>query len=168
MKAYPMLITLKNKDTLILGDFTFKCSIGANGVKAKKKEGDRCTPRGIFSLGKLYYRPDRVEKPQTKISTICIRKNMVWCNDVTSHFYNTQIKVNKRIKHEKLFRKDNSYDYLIVINYNTKDIKKEKGSAIFLHLTKTYKNTAGCVAVKKKDLLIILKLISNKSKIKIN
>jgi len=151
-----------------LGDFTFKCSIGTNGIKTKKKEGDKCTPRGIFSLGKLYYRPDRVEKPKTKISTISIKKDMAWCDDTASHFYNTQIKVNKKIKHEKLFRKDNSYDYLIVINYNTKSIKKKEGSAIFLHLTKTYKKTAGCIAVKQKDLLIILKLISKKSKIKIN
>ena len=162
-----MLIKLKNKDTLKLDDFILNCSIGKNGAKYKKKEGDRCTPKGLFGLGKLYYRADRVKKPITNIKTKIIRQDMGWCDDVTSKLYNKEIKINKKVKHEKLFRKDNSYDYLIVINYNTKNIKPSIGSAIFLHLTKNYKKTAGCVAVKKKDLLIILKLITKSSKIRI-
>ena len=92
---------------------------------------------------------------------------MGWCDDVTSKFYNKEMKINKNIKHEKLYRNDHVYDYLIVINYNTKKIKLGKGSAIFLHLTKNYKKTLGCVAVKKKDFLIILKLITKNTKIKI-
>lgn len=162
-----MLLTLKNKDTLILGDFTFKCSIGLNGVRSKKKEGDKSTPSGTYSLGKLYYRSDRMKKPETKILIRAITKKMGWCDDVTSKFYNKEIKVNNNIRHEKLFKKNNAYDCFIVINYNTKKIKPRIGSAIFLHLTKTYKKTAGCIAVKKKDLLIILKLIKKNSRIKI-
>ena len=162
-----MLIKLKNKDTLKLDDYILKCSIGKNGIKSKKKEGDKCTPKGVFSLGKLYYRADRVRKPTTKISTKIIKKNMGWCDDVTSKFYNKEMKINKNIKHEKLYRNDHVYDYLIVINYNTKKIKLGKGSAIFLHLTKNYKKTLGCVAVKKKDFLIILKLITKNTRIKI-
>jgi len=162
-----MLIEIKNKDTLKIDDYILKCSIGKNGIKFKKKEGDKCTPRGIFTLGKLYYRADRVKKPESKISKKIIKKNMGWCDDVTSKFYNREIKINKKIKHEKLYRKDNIYDYLIIINYNTKSIKAGKGSAIFLHLTKNYKKTEGCVAVKKKDLLIILKLITIKTKIRV-
>ena len=162
-----MLIKLKNKDTLKLDDHILKCSVGKNGIKSKKKEGDKCTPKGVFSLGKLYYRADRVKKPTTKISTKIIKKNMGWCDDVTSKFYNKEMKINKNIKHEKLYRNDNVYDYLIIINYNTKKIKPGKGSAIFLHLTKNYKKTLGCVAVKKKDFLIILKLITKNTRIKI-
>jgi len=162
-----MLIIFKNKDTLKLDDYSLKCSIGKNGISLIKKEGDKCTPQGVFTFGKLYYRADRVKKPETKISSKIIKKDMGWCDDVTNKSYNKEIKINKKIKHEKLFRKDNSYDYLIVINYNTKNIKRAKGSAIFLHLTKNYKKTAGCVAVKEKDLLIILKLINKSSKIKI-
>ena len=162
-----MLIKLKNKDTLRIGDFTMRCSIGKNGISSKKKEGDKCTPRGVFSLGKLYYRADRVEKPMSQSSKKIIEKNMGWCDDITSKFYNKEIKINKKIKYEKLFRKDNSYDYLIVINYNTINIKSKKGSAIFIHVTKNYKKTEGCVAVTKNNLLIILKLIDKKTKIKI-
>ena len=92
---------------------------------------------------------------------------MGWCDDPEDKNYNKEIKIPSRINHEKLFKKDNSYDYFIVINYNTKNIKPYKGSAIFLHLTKNYKPTAGCIAVKKKDFLIISKIIDNKTKVKI-
>ena len=162
-----MLITLKNKDTLKIDDFNLKCSIGKRGISSIKREGDKCTPQGVFTLGKLYYRADRVKKPNTILSSKIIKKNMGWCDDVTNKSYNKEITISRKIKHEKLFRKDHSYDYFVVINYNTKNIKYAGGSAIFLHLTKTYKRTAGCIAVKKKDLLIILKLITKSSKIKI-
>ena len=54
---------------------------GKNNTKSKKKEGDNSTPKGIFSIGKLYYRKDRVKKPITKIKTRIIRENMGWCDD---------------------------------------------------------------------------------------
>ena len=82
---------------------------------------------------------------------------MGWCNDSKSKFYNEEIKINKNIGHEKIFRKDNKYDYLILIKYNYSKKIPGKGSAIFLHLTKNYKSTLGCIAVQKKDFLIILK-----------
>ena len=93
-----MLIKLINKETLRLDDYILKCSIGKNGISSRKKEGDKCTPRGIFKLGKLYYRADRVKKPTTKISTKIIKKNMGWCDDVTSIYYNKEIKINSKIK----------------------------------------------------------------------
>lgn len=92
---------------------------------------------------------------------------MGWCNDINNIGYNKQIKLNPKIKSEKLFRKDNKYDYFIIIKYNTDQIIRNRGSAIFLHLTKNYKSTAGCIAVKKKDFLIILKFLNRNSKIKI-
>ena len=162
-----MLIILKNKDTLILDDFTFKCSTGKNGLSFKKKEGDKITPRGVFSLGKLYYRADREKKPVTQIPTKIIKKNMVWCDNPKSKYYNKETKINKNTKHEKLFRNNSSYNYLIVINYNVEKIVPFKGSAIFIHLTEDYKKTAGCIALKKKDFLIVLKLIDKNTKIKI-
>ena len=162
-----MLINLKNKDRLIIDDFEFKCCIGKKGIKKHKIEGDKSTPRGIFSLGKVYYRADRVNVPATKLKLNKIRKNMGWCNDPKNKYYNSEIKINKKIKHEKLFRKDNKYNYILVINYNKKKVPN-KGSAIFIHLTKNYKSTAGCVAMKEKDFLIMLKIINKKTKIRIN
>ncbi len=92
---------------------------------------------------------------------------MGWCDDPKNDNYNKEININSKIKHEKLFRRESSYDYFIVINYNTKNTTPYKGSAIFLHLTKNYKPTAGCVALKKKDFLILCKIIDKKSKIKL-
>ena len=92
---------------------------------------------------------------------------MGWCDDLTNKkFYNKLIRVNSKVKHEKLYRADYKYDFLIPINYNKKRIL-EKGSAIFIHLTRNYQPTAGCVGLRKKDLLILLKLINKKTKIKI-
>ncbi len=162
-----MLIRVKNKDTLLIDDFKLKCCIGKNGLKINKKEGDKSTPIGIFNIGKLYWRPDRVPKPSTKLICKKIKKNMAWCNDVDSRFYNKEIKINKKIKFEKLYRKDHKYDYLILIKYNYKKIVKGNGSAIFIHLTKNYKHTAGCIALSKKDFLILAKLVNKKTKIRI-
>ena len=163
-----MKITLKNKYTLKIDDFKFKCCIGKNGLKKNKIEGDKCTPKGTFKLGTLYYRKDRVKKPITSLKIKNIKRNMGWCNDSKNKLYNQEIKVNKNIKHEKLFRKDYKYNYLLVIKYNTKKIKPNKGSAIFIHLTKNFKATAGCIALLQKDFLIMTKLINKKSTIKIN
>ena len=163
-----MKITLKNKYTLKIDDFKFKCCIGKNGVKKNKVEGDKCTPKGIFKLGTLYYRKDRVTKPATNLKIKNIKKNVGWCDDSKNKLYNQEIKVNKKIRHEKLFRKDYKYNYLIIIEYNTKKIKPNKGSAIFIHLTKNFKATAGCIALLQKDFLIMAKLINKKSTIKIN
>ncbi len=163
-----MKITLKNKYTLKIDDFKFKCCVGKNGLKKNKTEGDKCTPKGIFKLGKLYYRRDRVKKPITNLKIQNIKKNMGWCNDSKNKFYNQEIKINKNIKHEKLFRKDYKYNYLLVIEYNTKKIKPNKGSAIFIHLTNNFKATAGCIALLQKDFLVMAKLINKKSTIQIN
>ena len=162
-----MTIILKNKETLIFDDFSFRCCIGKKGITNNKIEGDKKTPSGFFSLGNVYYRKDRNSKPITRIKSISINKQMGWCDDVKSKKYNKLIKINIKAKHEKLFRKDYKYDCLIPINYNTKNIIAGKGSVIFIHLTKNYSPTAGCIGIKKKDMLILLKLINKKTKIKI-
>tara|TARA_B100000131_G_scaffold72138_1_gene68466 strand:- start:590 stop:1084 length:495 start_codon:yes stop_codon:yes gene_type:complete len=163
-----MTIILKNKETLHFKEFKFKCCIGKKGLTKNKVEGDKKTPKGIFSLGNLYYRKNRNTKPITDIKSIPIKKKMGWSNDEKNkRFYNKLIKTNKKIKHEKLYRKDYKYDYFIPINYNTKKTILGKGSAIFLHLTKNYAPTAGCIAIQKKDFLILIKLINKKTKIKI-
>ena len=163
-----MTIIIKNKDTLLIDEFKFKCCIGKNGIKKNKIEGDLSTPKGNFGLEDLYYRKDKLSKPITKLRIKEIKRNFGWCTDNKSNLYNKRIINKKELKHEKLFRKDYKYDLLIVISYNRKKIIKDKGSAIFLHLTKDYKPTAGCIGLKKKDFLIILKLIKKNTKIIIN
>tara|TARA_B100000900_G_C20360529_1_gene626160 strand:- start:254 stop:745 length:492 start_codon:yes stop_codon:yes gene_type:complete len=162
-----MIINIKNKETLQIDLFKFKCSIGKNGFTKHKIEGDKKTPKGVFSLGELYYREDRISKFETKLKKIKIKKNMGWCDDINSHKYNKLVKIDKKIKHEKLYRKDSKYDFLIPIHHNTKPIIRNKGSAIFIHLTSNYKKTAGCIAISKKDFLILIKLINPNTLIKI-
>ena len=162
-----MLIKVKNKDTLLFDDFIFRCVVGKKGVSKKKKEGDFCTPKGSFKLKTVYYRPDRIKKIQTKLNTKKINPNMGWCNDPLNEKYNSLIKINGKIKHEKLYRRDNKYDILLVIDYNLRKPMPFKGSAIFIHLTKNFKSTAGCIALNKKDFLILLKLVNKKTRIKI-
>jgi len=162
-----MKIIIIKKDTLLYDEFKFKCSIGKNGKTIKKIEGDNKTPKGLFALGPLYYRKDRLPKLSTKLKKIEIMKNLGWCDDVKSKLYNKSIKTNNNVRHEKLYRNDKKYDLLIPIEYNFKKPKKNKGSAIFLHLTSNYRKTQGCVAIKEKDMLILLKLINKNTKIKI-
>ena len=163
-----MIIFLKNKHTLQIDDFYFKCCIGKNGLSRKKIEGDYKTPKGTFELGPLYYRDDRIKKLKSNIKKIKINKKMGWCDDKNDKKnYNKLVKIHKNLKHEKLYRKDKKYDLIIPIKYNFKKRILGKGSCIFLHLTKNYRATAGCIAIKENDFLIMLKLINNKTKIKI-
>ena len=163
-----MTIIIKNSYTLLYKEFKFKCCIGKNGSTYNKKEGDRKTPRGKFKIENLYFRKDRIKKPSTSLRCIGIKKNMFWCNDINfPKKYNKLFKIEEKIKHEKLKRIDSKYDLLIPIKYNFKKTIVGKGSCIFIHITKDYKPTAGCIALKEKDFLIMLKLIKKNSKIKI-
>ena len=161
-----MIIHVKNKNTLIIDDFKFKCCIGQKGLNSNKKEGDYTTPKGLFNLKKLYFRKERVGIPKCKINKKIIKKNMAWCDDPNHKKYNEEIKTyNIKLK-ESLHRKDHKYNYLISISHNERKTP-HKGSAVFIHLTNDYKPTAGCIALKKKDFEILLKLIDKKTKIKI-
>ena len=92
-----MTIILKNKDTLIYDEFMFKCSIGKKGLTENKLEGDKKTPIGSFSLGNLFYRADRKQKPITRLKLVKIKNNMGWCNDIKSKTnYNKLIIKNKK------------------------------------------------------------------------
>ena len=163
-----MTIILKNKHSLKVDEFQFKCCVGKNGISIEKIEGDNKTPKGNFELEKLYYRGDRLNKPFTKLKCVKINKSMGWCNNIDDNAnYNKLVDTKIKTKYEKLYRKDFKYDLIIPIKYNWTRKKIGKGSCIFLHLTKNYKPTAGCIALSKKDFLIMLKLINPNTKIKI-
>ena len=156
------------KHFLLYKGYKLKCSIGKSGVTHSKKEGDLTTPKGLFGLGLLYYRKDKIKLLKCKIKKRAIKKDMGWCNDSKSKKYNQEISFPFKYGAEELYRKDKIYDIFINIKYNQLPIVKGKGSAIFLHLSnKKYKPTSGCVAIQKKDFLKILPLINNKTKISI-
>jgi len=163
-----MNIKLKNK-FLYFGKYKIKCSIGKRGITSKKKEGDEKTPKGAFLIKSIFYRKDRVPEINSAVKKIIITKKMGWCDDSRSKYYNKMIKFPFDYGAEKMWLKENIYDVIIVINYNISPAIKDKGSAIFLHIAKkNYKQTKGCVSIKKKDIIMLVSKINNKTKIIIN
>ena len=137
-------------------------------INTQKKEGDKKTPKGTYKIENLYYRKDRMQRPETQLKCIQITKKMGWCNDIKfPKNYNKLIELKQKPKCEKLYRNDYKYNLLIPIKYNFNKPIINRGSCIFIHLTKDYKPTAGCIALKEKDFLIMLKIIRKNSKIKI-
>ena len=163
------MIIVKKTGYLKYKNFIFRCALGKSGIKKKIREGDNITPKGIFKISKVYYRHDRIKKIKTSIKKITIKKNMIWCDDPRSIFYNKQINLPSKFSYERLYRKDHIYDLLVVLNYNINPVVKNKGSAIFIHIAKkNYRPTAGCLALKQKDLMKLLQIIKKNTKIKIS
>jgi L,D-peptidoglycan transpeptidase YkuD (ErfK/YbiS/YcfS/YnhG family) len=162
-----MHIYIKNKK-LFLDHYKIKCSIGKRGIGTKKREGDKITPKGKFKIKSILYRKDRISNFKSKIRKLSIQKNMGWCDDPDSKHYNKLIKFPFKYSAEKLYRNDNTYDIILVLNYNLNPIRKRKGSAIFIHIAKkNYKKTLGCIAVSKKDLKKIIKKINKTTTVNI-
>ena len=163
------MIIINKFGYLKYGNLKFKCALGKSGIGNKKIEGDKITPRGTFDIIKIYYRSDRIKKLSSKFRPIRITKKMGWCDDPKSKKYNQLIKLPTKYSHEILYRKENIYDLILVLNYNMKPTFKNKGSAIFIHIAKkNYKKTAGCIALKKADLIYLVKEIQKNTKVNIN
>ena len=134
-----------------------------------KREGDQRTPKGKFKFILLLYRKDRVKYFHSKIKKKIIKKNMGWCDDPKSNNYNKLIKFPFSFSAEKLYLQKNIYDLILVLDFNRRPIKKGLGSAIFLHISdRNFKATKGCIAIKRRDFLKILKKITNKTNLIIN
>ena len=163
------MIIVKKSKYLKYKNFKFRCSLGKAGIKKKEKEGDNITPKGIFKIICIYYRSDRIKKITTAFKKIKIEKTMGWCDDPKSSFYNKEIKIPNKFNYEQFYRKDNLYDIIVPLNYNTNPILKNKGSAIFIHIANNnYKPTAGCIGIKKSNLIKLLSIIKKNTKVKIS
>ena len=163
-----MHIFIKNKK-LFLDHYKIKCAIGKRGIGNKKREGDKITPIGKFKIKTILYRKDRISHIKSKINKLSIKSDMGWCDDPKSKKYNKLIKIPFKGSAEKLYRKDNTYDIILVLNYNINPIRKGKGSAIFIHIArKNYKSTLGCIGVSKKNLKKIIKKINKSTIVNIN
>ena len=161
------MIIVTNK-VLKYKNFLYKCAIGKNGITNSKIEGDKCTPSGIYSIEKIYYREDRLSMPKLDFQSIPINKNSGWCDDIRSTYYNKFIKFPFSYSAEFLYREDDIYNIICIISYNTNPIIKNKGSAIFLHVANIdYSGTAGCLALKQDDLIELLQNIDLDTRINI-
>ena len=173
-----LVLNINKKYFLRVGNKALRCQIGSKGIKKaeKKEEGDKTTPIGKWYLKSLYYRPDRVLRPKFKKKNVLkinrITKHCGWCCDIGSLHYNKHININNfpslKINYERLWREDNAYDIIIEISHNTKPIIKNKGSAIFIHCSfEDFKPTSGCVALKKRDLIFLIKNLKRDTYIQI-
>ena len=163
------------KPKLIFKKKVFYCQIGSKGtaLSYKKIEGDFKTPSGRWELGKIFIRKDKFKhfKVSRSIANkICyIHKNYFWCHDATNIFYNKLFinrnkSNNKIVGYENLFRSDSAYDIFIELKYNQKPIIKNKGSAIFIHCSfSDYRPTAGCIALRKKDIKFLITNLQKKN-----
>jgi L,D-peptidoglycan transpeptidase YkuD (ErfK/YbiS/YcfS/YnhG family) len=161
------MIIINKYGLLRYKNLNFRCALGKAGVGKKRVEGDNITPVGIYKIVKIFYRKDRIKKISSKFKLFSINKNMCWCDDSNSKHYNQLIKLPTNYTHEKLYRRDCVYDLILVLNYNIKPIIKNKGSAIFIHVTKNYKKTAGCIALKKDHLIKLVSKINKSTRVKI-
>ena len=156
------------KKILTYHNYKVKCAIGKRGIGIKKREGDLITPKGIFKIKEIFYRKDRIKNLSTKIRKIIIKKNMGWCDDPNSKKYNQLIRYPFKFNSEKLYRSDNIYDIIIVLNFNMSPVKKNKGSAIFIHIAKNkFSSTKGCIALKKNELKKMIKFLTKTTLVKI-
>ena len=162
-----MNIKLKKK-FLYFNKHKIKCAIGKKGITANKLEGDNKTPAGVFKFKSIFYRKDRLSKIKARLPKIVIKKDMGWCDDSNSKYYNKLIKFPFNSRAEKLWLNQNIYDVVIVINYNMNPVVRDKGSAIFLHISKKkYTSTRGCIAISKKDINLLIGKIDNNTKLTI-
>ena len=142
-----------------------RCLIGKNGIGRKNREGDLKTPKGTYKIRRIYYRKDKFLNLKSGIPIFKLKKNDKWCVDSKSKRYNSYFRKNINCSYESLFRDDEVYDLILVLDYNLDKIKKFKGSAIFLHCIGDKKFTEGCVSIEKHSLKNIIKKLSPLSKV---
>jgi len=165
-----MLKTAKNNTTqiyvtphkgkhseLLFQDRKYTCSIGLNGAKLEKREGDGTTPVGNFIIRQILYRPDRICRPITCLPINALSPNDAWCDDPYHSEYNRMVKLPFPGSHELLWRKDNLYDVILAVGYNDNPPRAHYGSAIFIHCSTTdYTPTKGCIALASNTLVSLL------------
>jgi L,D-peptidoglycan transpeptidase YkuD (ErfK/YbiS/YcfS/YnhG family) len=149
---------------------TFPCAIGRSGAidAADKREGDGTTPKGTYPPRYLYWRPDRLARPETEIAAVPLTPEAGWCDDVADHSYNRPVTLPYAASSEALWREDHIYDVILVIGHNDEPPVAPLGSAIFFHLAReNYAATEGCVALAKDDFLKLLSKMNAATQIRI-
>lgn len=141
----------------------FPCTRGRKGLTDAKREGDGCTPRGTHRLTSVLYRPDRMARPVP--GAIPIRPGDQWSDDPRDPGYNGKVR-GSRLSHEELRRADPLYDLVLVTDWNMAPAVPGRGSAIFVHRwRRPGAPTAGCIALRPKDLRWIARRLGPRSRL---
>jgi L,D-peptidoglycan transpeptidase YkuD (ErfK/YbiS/YcfS/YnhG family) len=133
---------------LIAGTLALPVALGRSGIKANKREGDGATPRGRFRLVRLWWRGDRLPRPQTRLPLRMIRPQDGWCENPQDRRYNQPVQLPDDSEADRLTRSDRLYDLIIELDHNTRPRIAGRGSAVFVHIARPqFAPTAGCVAL---------------------
>ena len=158
----------RTRGHLSAGNHVFPVALGRGGILANKREGDGGTPRGRFRLLRIWWRPDRMPRPHTKLPLRRIGKNDGWCEDPRDRNYNRPVKLAPGSTADRLWRDDHLYDLIVELDHNTRPRVPYRGSAVFIHFARRgFTPTAGCVALKRGDLQKLLALLARDCRIEI-
>lgn len=141
------------------------CAIGRGGISTGKTEGDGATPVGIFRLTMLYWRADRLPRPETRVAAIPLGPTQGWSEAPEDPDYNRPVRHPHPFAADRMRRGDPLYDLCAVTDHNASGIP-HAGSAIFVHLWRRPRYpTAGCVAFRRTDLAWILRHWTRRSRL---
>lgn len=149
---------------------TCQCALGRGGVVAadQKREGDGTSPQGIWQMKRVFYRPDRLARPETVLPLVPLRETDGWCDAPGHSLYNRPVTLPFAASHEKLWREDHVYDLIVELNHNSVPVVPALGSAVFFHLAHDdFRPTEGCVAISRQHMLQVLQDSTQKTSIKI-
>ena len=135
-------------------------ALGKSGVidAADKREGDRKTPAGRYGFRQIFWRPDRMQTPITRLPGCALQPDFGWCDDPGDPAYNRWVRLPFGRSHERLWREDGLYDLILVIGHNDDPVVPGLGSAVFVHCARgDLGPTQGCVALKKRDLVRLVR-----------
>lgn len=146
------------------GALVLPCALGRSGRSFTKREGDGATPGGRWQLTQVFYRPDRLRRPLTGLPVRPLRRNDGWCDAVGDRNYNRRVKHPYPVSAEHLWRDDALYDVIVVLDHNARPRIQAGGSAIFMHIARPgFSPTEGCIALRKRDMLMLLAQIGRKA-----
>jgi L,D-peptidoglycan transpeptidase YkuD (ErfK/YbiS/YcfS/YnhG family) len=166
MRKRTIARVLTKSDASTTGFLTYKnlllpVALGKGGTRAGKKEGDGATPMGAWVCAKVFYRPDKLRRPQTPLRTEPLRGNFGWCDAPGDRNYNRRVTLPYAASAESLWRDDHLYDVIVVLDYNRMPRSRGRGSAIFLHVARpSLSPTEGCIAMKREHLLRLLRVLT--------
>lgn len=125
----------------------------------QKREGDGASPIGLWPMRRVFYRPDRLERPKTGLPIVPLQAHDGWCDAAGHPLYNLPVSRPFEASHEALWREDQAYDLIVELGYNDTPVIDQRGSAIFFHLSKPgFPPTEGCIAIARFNMLAVLRL----------
>ena len=148
-----------------------QCALGRGGVVLadQKREGDGTSPQGVWRMKRVFYRPDRLARPETTLPVVALRETDGWCDAPEHPLYNRPVSLPFEASHEKLWRDDHVYDLIVELDHNSDPVVPALGSAVFFHLAhEDYRPTEGCVAISRDHMLQVLAADSQNISIEIS